>query len=104
MNTFVSPITGFSPYELVFLKKPPDILNLHFQPLQTIAKGYEDYCIKMKSRLDNVGNVILDLKTFQQERQAQLANQVPTPPETFQEGQLFIGSFSSHIKNQYTKM
>ena len=22
MNTFVSPITGFSPYELVFLKKP----------------------------------------------------------------------------------
>ena len=88
MNTFVSPTTGFSPYELVFLKKPPDILNLHFQPLQTIAKGYEDYCIKMKNRLDNVGNVILDLKTFQQERQAQLANQVPTPPETFQEGQL----------------
>ena len=88
MNTFVSPTTGFSPYELVFLKKPPDILNLHFQPLQTIAKGYEDYCIKMKSRLDNVGNVILDLKTFQQERQAQLAHQVPTPPETFQEGQL----------------
>ena len=88
MNTFVSPTTGFSPYELVFLKKPPDILNLHFQPLQTIAKGYADYCIKMKSRLDNVGNVILDLKTFQQERQAQLANQVPTPPETFQEGQL----------------
>ena len=88
MNTFVSPTTGFSPYELVFLKKPPDILNLHFQPLQTIAKGYEDYCTKMKNRLDNVGNVILDLKTFQQERQAQLANQVPTPPETFQEGQL----------------
>ena len=42
----------------------------------------------MKSRLDNVGNVILDLKAFQQERQAQLANQVTTPPETFQEGQL----------------
>ena len=32
MNTFVSPTTGFSPYELVLLKKPPDILNLHFQP------------------------------------------------------------------------
>ena len=42
----------------------------------------------MKNKLDNVGNVILDLKTFQQERQAQLANQVPIPPETFQEGQL----------------
>ena len=42
----------------------------------------------MKTRLDNVGNVILDFKRFQQERQAQLANQVATPPETFQEGQL----------------
>ena len=88
MNTFVSPTTGFSPYKLVFLKKPPDILNLHFQPLQTIAKGYEDYCLKMKNRLENVGNIILELKTFQQERQAQLAINDPTPPETFQEGQL----------------
>ena len=88
MNTFVSPSTGFSPYELVFLKKPPDILNLYFEPLQTIAKGYEDYCIKMKHRLEHIGNVILELKTFQQERQAQLAHNLPTPPETFQEGQL----------------
>ena len=71
MNTFVSPSTGFSPYELVFLRKPPDILNLYFKPLQTIAKGYEDYCLKMKHRLEHVGNVILELKTFQQERQAQ---------------------------------
>ena len=60
MNTFVSPTTGFSPYELVFLKKPSDILNLYFQLLQNIAKDYEHYCIKMKTRLDNVGNVILD--------------------------------------------
>ena len=45
MNTFVST-TGFSPYELVFF----DILNLHFQLLQTIAKDYEDYCIKMKKQ------------------------------------------------------
>ena len=42
----------------------------------------------MKARLENVGNVILELKTFQQERQAQLANESATPPETFQEGQL----------------
>ena len=88
MNTFVSPSTGFSPYELVFLRKPPDILNLYFEPLQTIAKGYEDYCLKMKHRLEHVGNVILELKTFQQERQAQLAHNLPTPPETFPEGQL----------------
>ena len=50
MNTFVSPTSGFSPYELVFLKKPSDILNLHFQPLQTIAQGYEYYCIKNENQ------------------------------------------------------
>ena len=88
MNTFVSSSTGFSPYELVFLKKAPDILTLYFEPLQTVAKGYEDYCLKMKHRLENIGNVILELKTLQQERQAQLAHNLPTPPETFQEGQL----------------
>ena len=90
MNTFVSPTTGFSPYELVFLKKSPLIFPMFiFNFYKNIAKGYEHYCTKMKTRLDNVGNVILDFKRFQQERQAQLANQVTTQSETFQEGQLF---------------
>ena len=70
MNTFVSTTTGFSPYELVFLKKPPDILNLYFEPLETIAKGYRDYCLKMRAKLDNVSSFILELKTFQQQRQS----------------------------------
>ena len=65
MNTFVSTTTGFSPYELVFLKKPPDILNLYFEPLETIAKGYRDYCLKMRAKLDNVSSFIIELKTFQ---------------------------------------
>ena len=47
MNTFVSTTTGFSPYELVFLKKPPDILNLYFKPLETIAKGYSKLQLEM---------------------------------------------------------
>ena len=88
MNTFVSSQTGFSPYELVFLKKPPDILNLYFEPLETIAKGYQDYCIKMKAKLDNVSNVIMEMKAFQQQRQAEFAHSQPRSPEIFQEGQL----------------
>ena len=59
-----------------------------FNFYKNITKDYEHYCIKFKTRLDNVGNVILDFNRFQPERQAQLANQVTTPPETFQEGQL----------------
>ena len=55
---------------LVFLKKPPDILNLYFEPLETIAKGYRDYCMKMRAKLDNVSSFITELKTFQKQREA----------------------------------
>ena len=76
MNTFVSMTTGFSQYELVFLKKPPDILNLYFEPLETIAKGYRDYCMKMRAKVDNVSSFITELKIFQQQRQA-LEKKIP---------------------------
>ena len=88
MNTFVSTTTGFSPYELVFLKKPPDILNLYFEPLETIAKGYRDYCMKMRAKLDNVSSFITELKTFQQQRQALEKNTQGNSPELFKTGQL----------------
>ena len=70
MNMFVSTTTGFSPYELVFLKKPPDILNLYFEPLETIAKCHRDYCLKMRTKLDNISSFITELKMFQQQGQA----------------------------------
>ena len=88
MNTFVSITTGFSPYKLVFLKKPPDILNLYFKPLETIAKGYRDYWLKMRAKLDNVSSFITELKTFQQQRQALEKNTQANKPEVFKRGQL----------------
>ena len=86
MNTFVS--TGFNPYELVFLKKPPDILDLYFKPLATIAKGYRDYCLKMRAKLDNVSSFITELKTFQQQRQTLEKNTQTKTPKVFQKGPL----------------
>ena len=88
MNTFVSPITGFSPYELVFLKKPPDLLNLYFQPLETVAKDFREYCVKMKARLNEVATVVMEMKAQQQQRQAEMAAARPEPFQTFQEDQL----------------
>ena len=88
MNTFVSTTTGFIPYELVFFKKPPDILNLYFEPLQTSAKVYRDYCLKMRAKLDNVSSFITELKTFQKQRHALKRNTQAKKPEIFQNGQL----------------
>ena len=72
----------------MFLKKPPDILNLYFEPLETIAKGYRDYCLKMRTKLDNVSSFITELKTFQQQRQALEKNTQAKKPEVFKKGQL----------------
>ena len=106
MNTFVSTTTGFSPYELVFLKKPPDILNLYFEPLETIAKGYRDYCLKMRAKLDNVSSFIIELKTFQQQRQALERNTQAKKPEIFQKRSIGLSlcSISSVATNQHKEM
>ena len=38
MNTLVPPaLSWFSPFELIFVCKPPDLLNLAFLPLQQFA-------------------------------------------------------------------
>ena len=81
MNTFVSTTTGLSPYKLVFLKKPPDILNLYFKPLETIAKGYGDYCLKMRAKLYDVSSFITELKIFQQQRKTLEKNTQAKKPE-----------------------
>ena len=88
MNTFVSTTTGFSPYELVFLKKPPNILNLYFEPFGKIAEGYRDYCIKMRTKLDYISSFITELKTFQQQIQALEKNTQAKKPDIFKKGQL----------------
>ena len=70
MNSVVSMSTGFSPYELVFLKKPPDITNLYFSPLTEVAKGYREYCAKMRERFRHVSHAVTELRALAQQKQA----------------------------------
>ena len=35
MNTQVSKVTGFSPYEMVYHSEPPDLFNFNYKPEQT---------------------------------------------------------------------
>ena len=44
----------------------------------------------MRAKLDNVSSFILELKTFQQQRQALERNTQAKKPEIFQKGQLVI--------------
>ena len=35
MNTQVSQLTGYSPYEMVYHSEPPDLFNFNYKPEQT---------------------------------------------------------------------
>ena len=44
MNTFASEaLSGFSPFQLVFLQDPPDLTSLLFQKINTIPVNYREY-------------------------------------------------------------
>ena len=61
MNTFVSPNTGFSPYEMVFLHKPPDITRLEFDP--TVVTGQDHSTKQYLQIMQDRYNVIRKLAT-----------------------------------------
>ena len=44
MNTFASEaLNGFSPFQLVFVHDPPDLINLSFPKIDTIPVTYREY-------------------------------------------------------------
>ena len=44
MNTFVSEaLSGFSPFQLVFLQDPPDLISLSYPKIDTIPVNYREY-------------------------------------------------------------
>ena len=46
MNTFVSEaLNGFSPFQLTFLRNPPDLTSLSFPKIETILVSYREYVI-----------------------------------------------------------
>ena len=74
--------------------------------METIAKGYRDYCLKMSAKFNNVSSFNIELKIFQQQRQDLERNTQAKKPEIFQKGQLvyLFCSISSFITNQYKEM
>ena len=44
MNTFASEASsGFSPFQLVFLREPPDLTSISFSKIDTIPVNYYEY-------------------------------------------------------------
>ncbi|KAJ8038848.1 hypothetical protein HOLleu_16398 [Holothuria leucospilota] len=69
-NSFSSPYLGnYSPYELAFGRKAPDLSNLSFNPMSGMSQSYEDYVEHLKEKFQAVSKTILSLQKKHQERQ-----------------------------------
>ena len=66
MNTFASEaLSGFSPFQLVFLRDPPDLTSLSFPKIDTILVKHREYCNLLLARAQLIGRLLLDRRTKQ---------------------------------------
>ena len=66
MNTFTSEVlNGFSPFQLVFLRYPPDLTSLSFPKIDTIPVQYREYYNLLLARAQLVGNMLLEWRMKQ---------------------------------------
>ena len=66
MNTFTSEaLSSLSPFQLVFLRDPPDLTSLSFPKIDTIPVKYREYYNLLLARAQLVGNLLLEWRTKQ---------------------------------------
>ena len=66
MNTFASEaLAGISPYELVFLRKPPDLLNLTMPDFTQYSPSIRTYLATLIEKAKFMKGILLDCRTTQ---------------------------------------
>ena len=66
MNTFASKaLSGFSPFQLVFLRNPPDLTSLSFPKIDTIPVKHREYYNLLLTRAQFIGRLLLEWRTKQ---------------------------------------
>ena len=66
MNTFASEaLSGLSPFQLIFLRDPPDLTSLSFPKMDTIPVKHGECCNLLLARAQLVGGVLLEWRAEQ---------------------------------------
>ena len=66
MNTFASEaLSGFSPFQLVFLRNPPDLTSLSFPKINTIPVKHREYYNLLLAKAQLIGRLLLEWRTKQ---------------------------------------
>ena len=64
MNTFASEaLSGFSPFQLVFLRDPPNLTSLSFPKIDTILVKHREYYNLLLARAQLIGGLLLEWRT-----------------------------------------
>ena len=88
MNTFTSEaLSGFSPFQLVFLQDPPDLTSLSFPKIDTILVNYHEYYSLLLARAQMIGRLLLEWRT-KQVLEYEKKNRQYTNKEMFQDDQM----------------
>ena len=105
MNTFASEaLSGFSPFQLVFLRDPPDLTSLSFPKIDTIPVNYREYYNLLQARAQMIGRLLLEWRT-QQALEYKKKNRQYTNEEMFQDDQMvyLLAPHSSALQTDTTK-
>ena len=104
MNTFASEaLSGFSPFQLVFLWDPPALTSLSFLKIDTILVNYCEY-YNLLARAQMIGRLLLEWRT-KQALEYEKKNRQYTNEEVFQDDQMIylLAPHSSVLQTDTTK-
>ena len=104
MNTFASEaLSGFSPFQLVFLRDPPDLTSLSFPEIDTIPVNYHEYYNLLLAKDQMIGRLLLEWRTQQAIEYKKKTKQY-IKEEIFQDDQMvyLLASHSSALQTDTT--
>ena len=105
MNTFASEaLSGFSPFQLVFLRDPLDLTSLSFPKIDTIPVNYHKYYNLLLAEAQMIGRLLLEWTT-KQALEYKNKNKQFTNEEIFQDDQMvyLLAPHSSTLQTDTTK-
>ena len=105
MNTFaLEALSGFSPFQLVFLRDQPDLTSLSFPKIDTIPVNYHEYYNLLSARAQMIDRLLLEWRT-QQALEYEKRTEQYTKEEIFQDDQMVysLAPHSSALQTDTTK-
>ena len=61
----IRSISSFLPFQLVFLRDPPDLTSFSFPKIDTIPVNHHEYYNLLSARAQMIGRLLLEWRTLQ---------------------------------------